>query len=225
MRKDVQNLPAFFPRPNSVPNNDFDVLNWPNARDLATRYGALLSAIDFNAYSETRPLKLLDLGCGLGLLLNWLAENGLLGSVDYTGVDLVQPIVEIVRKRWPGRRFEMRDVRDEPFADDAFDYCIACGIFTVKHGNTYDETVNLAQSTLRAVWPSVSLGIAFNSMSKHVDWERDDLFHWPLDDIMAFCKRDLSRHVTFKLDYGLWEVSTLVHKQPLPRPGKAPQRW
>lgn len=226
MRKDVQNLSAFFPRPNSRPEKDLDVLNWPNAPDdLAARYGALLSPIDFGAYSAERPLRLLDLGCGLGLLLDWLAENGLLESVDYTGVDLVAPILEEARKRWPGRRFLLRDVRDEPFAADAFDYCIVCGIFTVKHGNSCEENLALAQSTLRAIWPSVSLGLAFNAMSKHVDWERDDLFHWALDDMMAFCKRDLSRHVAFKLDYGLWEVSAIVRKQPFPCPGKTPQRW
>jgi hypothetical protein len=100
-----------------------------------------------------------------------------------------------------------------------------CGIFTVKSGNTYDETVALAQDTLKAAWPSVEVGLAFNSMSKHVDWERDDLFHWPLDDIMAFCKRDLSRHVSFRLDYGLWEGSTLVRKQPVLRSSKVPPRW
>jgi SAM-dependent methyltransferase len=225
MRKDVQKLPSLYPCQDVNLVKDTVVLGWPNALGVALRYSALLSAIDFGSYSAKRPLRLLDLGCGLGLLLDWLAENGLLDSVDYTGVDLVEPMIEAVRGRWPDQRFELRDVRDEPFADNAFDYCIVCGIFTVKHGNTYDETVNLAQSTLRAVWPSVSLGIAFHSMSKHVDWERDDLFHWPLDDIMAFCKRDLSRHVTFKLDTGQWDVSTLVHKQPVLRSGKVPPRW
>jgi hypothetical protein len=62
-------------------------------------------------------------------------------------------------------------------------------------------------------------------MSKHVDWERDDLFHWPLDDIMAFCKRDLSRHVAFRLDYGLWEGATFVRRAPLVAASKTPRRW
>ena len=26
-------------------------------------------------------------------------------------------------------------------------------------------------------------GIAFNVMTKHVDWERDDLFHLPFDQL------------------------------------------
>jgi hypothetical protein len=62
-------------------------------------------------------------------------------------------------------------------------------------------------------------------MSKHVDWERDDLFHWPLDEIMAFCKANLSRHVSLRLDYGLWEASAFVRNAPIPRNSRMPGRW
>jgi SAM-dependent methyltransferase len=223
MRADVERLSEIFS--DLTAKSDVHRLGWPNAPDLASRYEALLSAVDFNAYSESRPLKLLDLGCGYGLLLDWLSENGLLGSVEYTGVDLVGSILEAARQRWPGHRFDWRDVRDQAYADGAFDYCIICGIFIAKYGNSYEDTVALAQGTLKAVWPSVTLGLAFNSMSKHVDWERHDLFHWPLDEIMAFCKRDLCRHASFRLDYGPWEVATLVRKQPFERTSKVPQRW
>ena len=225
MRIDVEKLPELFPRPGSAPEKYLDRLNWPNGPDLAARYTALLSAIDFNEYSAARPLKLLDVGCGLGLLLDYLIDNSLIDLVDYTGVDLVEPILKEARGRWPGRRFHQRDVRDQPYAKDEFDYCILCGIFTAKNGISYEDTVGLAQSTLKAVWPSVKVGLGFNSMSKHVDWERDDLFHWPLDAIMAFCKRDLSRHVALHLDYGLWEVSTLVHKAPRYRKSRVPSVW
>lgn len=225
MRDDVARLPDLFPNPAARTTDNFEVQNWPNAPDIATRYETLLSPIDFSLYSAEKPLKLLDIGCGLGLLLDFLAENGLIDVVDYTGVDLVDAVLREVRGRFPGHRFDQRDVRDEPYGPEEFDYCIICGIFTVKHGNTYDTTVALAEGTLRAIWPSVRLGVGFNSMSKHVDWERDDLFHWPLDDIMAFCKRDLSRHVSFKLDYGLWEASTFVRKAPRPRLSKLPKAW
>jgi len=205
---------------------DLETLRWPTKpADHAARYSTLLSDIDFSAYSKERPLKLLDVGCGLGLLLEYLDENALLDRVAYTGVDLVEQILEEVQRRWPNQTFDQRDVRDQPYAENAFDYCLICGIFTVKHGNTYEQTLALAHDTLKAIWPSVELGLSFNSMSKHVDWERDDLFHWPLDDIMAFCKRDLSRHVTFRMDYGLWEASTLVRKEPARRAGKTPARW
>lgn len=225
MRKDVERLNELFPVAGGQ-HGVLEALNWPpKPADLAARYSTLLSSIDFDAYSPDKPLKLLDLGCGLGLLLDYLAENGLLDRVGYVGVDLVEPVLEQARRRWPGYRFLRRDVRDEPFPDEAFDFCIVCGIFTVNHGNTHEQTVALAQETLRALWPSVRTGLSFNSMSKHVDWERDDLFHWPLDDIMAFCKRELSRHVSFRLDYGLWECSTLVRRSPVPLDARVPAAW
>ena len=177
------------------------------------------------AYSIQKPLRLLDVGCGLGFLLDWFAENDLLDRIDYTGVELSAPMFDVVSKRWPSQRFQFRDIRVEPYSENSFDFCIICGIFTVKNGNSYEETLALAQGVLKAAWGSVTLGMGFNSMSKHVDWERDDLFHWPLDDIMAFCKRDLSRHVSFKHDYGLWEATTIVRKQPLLPLSKMPDRW
>jgi len=226
VRKDVQSLSESFPRRDKKTAGDLESLWWPTKpADLAARYSTLLSDIDFSGYSKERPLKLLDVGCGLGLLLEFLDENALLDRVAYTGVDLVELMLEEAQRRWPNQTFDRRDVRDRPYAEGAFDYCVLCGIFTSKYGNTYEQTRALAHDTLTAVWRSVKLGLSFNSMSKHVDWERDDLFHWPLDDIMAFCKRDLSRHVTFRLDYGLWEASTLVRKEPAERAGKTPARW
>jgi SAM-dependent methyltransferase len=226
MRKDVERLSEIYPPLDAASRSDLDAL-WLSTKpsDLAARYAILLSPIDFSNYSKDKPLRLLDVGCGLGLLLEYLDANSFLDRVEYTGVDLVDSTIKEARRRWPRCRFDQRDVRDEPYGRDEFDYCIVCGVFTVKHDNTYDETRAFAQDKLKAVWPSVKLGLAFNSMSKHVDWERDDLFHWPLDAIMAFCKRDLSRHVTFKLDYGLWEAATLVRKEPLPRLNKVPLQW
>ena len=226
MRSDTKRLSEIYPWPEAESGNILKRLGWPpSASDLAVRYAILLSPIDFSLYSPHRRLRLLDIGCGFALLLDYLEENGLLGLVDYTGVDLVDAVLTEARCRRPNARFEKRDVRDQPYPDDSFDYCIVCGIFTVKHNNTYAETIALAEGTLRALWPSVTQGLSFNSMSKHVDWERNDLLHWPLDDIMAFCKRDLSRHVSFRLDYGLWEVSTLISKVPRTAAGGIPSVW
>jgi hypothetical protein len=226
MQKNVASIQEYFPPQTSGIVGDLEALRWPRKPlDLTARFATLLSEVDFDSYSRDRPLRLLDVGCGLGLLLDYLKLNQLLDKVEYTGVDLLDWALQEVRGRWPDQRFDKRDVRDEPYMKDEFDYCIICGIFTVRMGNSYEEEVALAQSTLKALWPSVSVGLSFNSMSKHVDWERDDLFHWPLDDIMAFCKRALSRHVTFRLDYGLWEVSTLVRKTPRPPLGKTPPTW
>ncbi len=198
---------------------------WPNATDLPKRFRSLLRPIDFGRYSPSNRLRLLDLGCGPGFLLDYLAQQDLLERVDYCGVDVYEQPLELGRARWPDHRFERRDVRDQPFEPGAFDYCVVCGVFTGRLTTTYETMEAIAQETLRAVWPSVHIGLGFNTMSKHVDWERDDLFHWPLDDIMAFCKKHLARHVSLHLDYGLWETTVLVLREPALSGGTVPASW
>jgi SAM-dependent methyltransferase len=200
-------------------------VGWPNADDLAKRFEVLLSPLDLAHHRSDRPLRLLDLGCGPGLLLDYLAVNNLLDRIEYLGIDIVEESLNIARTRWPRYRFEQRDVRDTPFERETFEYCVICGVFTGRPGISYLDMVRMVCETLSAVWPAVRLGLGFNVMSKHVDWEREDLFHWPLDDLMTYCKASLSRHVSLRLDYGLWEVSALVRKEPVATCSEVPERW
>jgi SAM-dependent methyltransferase len=198
---------------------------WPDPDDLAMRFEVLMSLLQLQDYNAEKPMRLLDLGCGPGFLLDYLASNGRLNAVSYTGVDVLESTIGPARIRWPGYQFEIRDVRDHPFEPDQFDCCIICGVFTGRFENSYEQTVAMAQDTLRALWSSVKSAIAFNVMSKHVDWEREDLFHWPLDALVGFCKQDLSRHVALRLDYGLWETSAVVRKAPAVPESLTPDTW
>ena len=49
-------------------------------------------------------------------------------------------------------------------------------------------------------------------MSKNVDWERDDLFHWGLDELTAFLTKDISRRFVLRNDYGLYEYTVYVYR-------------
>ena len=199
-------------------------LGWPNAAHLAARYELMLAPLR-SMHLSSRRIRLLDLGCGSGLLIDYLAENGCFSGIDYLGVDVVPESLQAARARWPDCRFDLRDVRDQPFAENTFDYAIICGVFNYRSQLDYRSMETMVHETLRAVWPSVELGLAFNVMSKHVDWERDELFHWPLDDLMTFCKSNLSRHVSLRLDYGPWETAVRVMKTPIQARGKVPQSW
>jgi SAM-dependent methyltransferase len=225
MRKDVENLGKVYAAALAAKGLSPAGVLWPNAADLAARFEVLLGPIDFTRYSSVARVRILDLGCGPGFLPDYLAENDLLDSVEYTGVDIFKATISHAQHRWPGYHFELRDVRDRPFTADAFDFCVICGAFTGRFNTSYKDMEAMVRDTLTAIWPSVRIGMSFNVMSKHVDWERDDLFHWPLDDIMAFCKGKLSRHVSLRLDYGLWETSATVMRAPSPQRGAVPQRW
>ena len=88
------------------------------------------------------------------------------------------------------------------------------GLFTVKGDLGDDEMWDFTTGVIRRLWPITRKAIAFNVMSKQVDWERDDLFHLPLDPLADFLTRSLSRHFVIRSDYGLYEYTVYVYRGP-----------
>jgi hypothetical protein len=68
------------------------------------------------------------------------------------------------------------------------------------------------ERTLSATFAKAERGIAFNVMSKHVDWERTDLFHLPFDTLARILIRALTRNFVIRNDYGLYEYTTYVYR-------------
>ena len=68
---------------------------------------------------------------------------------------------------------------------------------------------------LKKVFPLAKRGIAFNVMSKQVDWERNDLFHLSLDEMSSFVTKHLSRHFVVRNDYGLYEYTVYLYHEPV----------
>ena len=64
---------------------------------------------------------------------------------------------------------------------------------------------------IKIAFSNCKRGIVFNVMSKHVDWERDDLFHVPFDELASTLRMEVSRNYIFRADYGLYEYTTYVY--------------
>lgn len=185
-------------------------VDWPNAEDLATRFEVMLGVMR----PSDRAASLLDLGCGPGLLADHLARAPRAFPVDYAGIDLSEPMLEAARAAWPGLSFERRDILAEPLADLSVDYVILNGVLTERVSTPREEMIAFATDLLAAAFSAARIGIAFNVMSKLVDWEREDLFHWGFDEMASAVAPRLSRHMTIRADYGLREYTTYIYREP-----------
>jgi len=191
---------------------------WPNKADRRKRFDVMLDVLSGDA---ARPLVLCDLGCGAGELLAHIRRRGMRG-IDYFGADVSTVALDQARAKFPEARFVAIDVAaaGADVGSLACDYLVANGVFTTKFSLSYHEMWALLQKTIERVWPFVRRGIAFNVMSKAVDWERDDLFHVPMDDIARLLHRLAGRNVRFRADYGLYEYTAYAFK-PASAPGPA----
>ncbi|MCR9195030.1 MAG: class I SAM-dependent methyltransferase [Hyphomonas sp.] len=199
---------------------------WPNAKDLVNRFDAMVNSVNWRDYSPDRRLRILDIGCGPGFLLDYLQQRGLIEHVDYTGIDLNLEILESAQERWPQHKFECRDIRQTPYPEGAFELAVLCGVFTVKFTLSQAQMLRLMVETLKATWRSVTESIAFNVMSKHVDWEREDLFHLPCDEAIALIRSELgTRQISVLHDYGLYEYTCVVRKRARITSIEVPKSW
>jgi len=182
-------------------------VDWPRAEDVATRHRVMLGVM-----RESTDATLLDLGCGYGALKETLDRLEL--PVQYQGLDLSLPMIEAARHLHPGTSFECRDILLDPLPPESVDYVVMNGVLTEKQELSFDQMEQFAQAMLVEAFRICRRGIAFNVMSAHVDWQREDLFHLPFDRLAKFLKAAISRHFMFRADYGLYEYTTYVYRAP-----------
>jgi len=156
------------------------------------------------------PVRLLDLGCGASHLYQYLREVNR-DDVDYAGLDLSPEFIRLCRSKFPDRTYYCLDILDPAAEVPKCDYAVMNGLFTEKCSLSFDEMWDYVQAMLARAFGMASAGIAFNVMSKQVDWERGDLFHLPLDLLAEFLAHDLSRHFVIRNDYGLYEYTVYVY--------------
>jgi SAM-dependent methyltransferase len=185
-------------------------VDWPKEEDVDKRYSVMLDVVPSAA---PRPVRLLDFGCGAAHLYERIQRVPQRG-IEYCGLDLSERFITLARSKHPEVKFYCMDALDPAAVLPDYDYAVMNGVFTEKREMGFDQMFDYFRRMVTAVFRSAKGGIAFNVMSKQVDWERDDLFHLPLDTFAWFCTRELSRHFVIRNDYGLYEYTAFVYKEP-----------
>lgn len=187
--------------------------DWPNQEGREVRFDVMLGVM---GNDQDRPIELLDFACGTGDLLRHLLKKGL-RQVRYVGVDISAHALGFARAKFPTTSFKQVDILsacDREVEELATDYCVVNGLFTIKANLTQNEMWSFFTAVFRKLWRVVRKGIAFNLMSKHVDWERSDLFHVSFDQMADFLHQLAGRNIAFRADYGLYEYTCYVFKRP-----------
>jgi cyclopropane fatty-acyl-phospholipid synthase-like methyltransferase len=185
-------------------------VDWPKAEDVPIRHRVMLDVI--RRPVERAPVRLLDFGCGASHLYEYIRAQGI-SDISYAGVDLSERFVELSRSKFPENDYWGLDIlTDEAGSLPRFDYAVMSGVFTERVSLSFDEMLDFFTRVVRRVFEMVDVGIVFNVMSKHVDWERDDLFHLPFDTLATFLTAEVSRNFVLRSDYGLYEYAAYVYR-------------
>ena len=116
----------------------------------------------------------LDVGCGLGDLYNYLKDR----NVGYTGCDIVPEMVEAARKKYPEAKFI------DKFPNQKFDYVFESGIFNLETENWMIET----NSMIYKMFEMANIGIGINFLSSlSLNQKENSHYANPLDVIQFIC--------------------------------------
>lgn len=149
-------------------------LDWGSRASQHARF-ALLAEVGL------RPgARLLDVGCGLAHLHDWLAEHH--PTVHYTGLDATPALIEQARARCPEAELRVGDALG--LGPERYDVVVASGLF---YRRTHEPMAWL-RAAVAAMWSVADEAVAFNTLSTWADAPEPGEFHADPLEVLAFAR-------------------------------------
>ncbi|RUL73101.1 class I SAM-dependent methyltransferase [Dyella choica] len=182
-------------------------VDWNGEESQTTRFKQLSRIIE-----TSEPFSVNDLGCGYGALYSFLASSH--SSFSYSGIDIAEDMIRSAKNRHAGLSNAKFAIGSAP--QSIADYSIASGIFNVHFGRSPEQWFGHIEATLDLLDQNSLRGFAFNCLTTYSDADkmRDYLYYADPCSLFDLCKRRYSRNVALLHDYGLFEFTMLVKKQP-----------
>jgi SAM-dependent methyltransferase len=171
-------------------------VDWGSAESQRRRFEVLA------AVGNLASADVLDVGCGLGHLRDFLENRG--AAARYRGIDLLTEMIEAARRRQTGTRFERASIEDMSSGSD--DYVLASGVFTFA-----DEAA--LRRDVAAMFRVCRIAVAFNSLSAWADRAKPGEFHADPAATLEFC-RSLTPWVVLRHDYHPGDFTIYLYRAP-----------
>ena len=89
---------------------------------------------------------------------------------------------------------------------------IVSGTFNVKLDAAHERWTEHIKASLVELSGRSRKGLAFNLLTKYVDWRADHLYYGDPYEFMDYCRRSISRYVALLHDYPMYEWTIVVRK-------------
>ncbi len=132
-------------------------------------------------------------------------------KVQYTGIDIVESLVQAAQNVHPHGRFLVGDIICENL-DERWDYVVFSGTCNViPTGFSREMQWQFVQIMLTRMLELSKKGVAADFQSSYVDFQQAEAFHVDPADIFRFCKT-LSRRIVLRHDYMPYEFAVYLYK-------------
>lgn len=153
---------------------------------------------------------LLDYGCGLGFLYEYLIHKK--SDINYFGVDMTAEFIESCRERFPApARFDVID----PTVDikENFDVVYASGVFNLKTAESPSESLNYVRNRLQSLYKIANKIMFVDFLSPDVDFCQEGSQHIDYRLILDWLVPGNTRRWVLRHDYLPYEYAIVLFKE------------
>lgn len=177
-------------------------------RDHLLRLDQMLSVMSRGRVGHEATL--LDVGCGFGSLLDRAKQLTI--PLDYSGIDLCEPMIEIARANHPEASWFVGDILDDQM-ERRYDYVVCNGILTQKLGASIRDMDQFLKQLVRKMFAICDIGVAFNVMTSRVNFMVPNLYYRSPAELLAWCMDEVTTKVTLDHAYPLYEFTVYLYRE------------
>lgn len=198
----IERARAFFePRPAQHGDSHLAV-DWGSRQGQYARFDAL------RRLAPLQDRSLLDVGCGLGHLLDWLSEQQI-NPDFYEGIDVTHSMVTAARLRHPEALFHVCDLlAGERPSRKSYDVVFASGIFYLALDDPYAYIAKL----LKQLYSLAAQAVVFNLLTQSRDDQASEEFCGETGKILEIVS-SLSSYFRADHSYHSTDISIAVYRQ------------
>lgn len=153
--------------------------------------------------------RILDYGCGLAHLLNYLQTEG--RNVDYHGVDIVPAFIEANRDKYrDAARFDVIEPDHDVIGE--YDVVFASGVFNMRSSEDEAASRQYALDRIAQLFKLSKEALVCDFASTYVDYRQEEAQHFDCGEIASFCADQLTRRFVVRHDLLPYEFTLIAYR-------------
>jgi len=163
-----------------------------------------------NEYISKDTNSLLDYGCGLGYLYQFIKDNSY--KLKYEGVDIVDDFILACKDKYPEIKDSFKLINPKSKINQNYDITFASGVFNLMECEDLNESIERAYIRIKDLFEVTDQILICDFPSPYVDYTQKGAQHFNIENLLSFCIKNLSRRLIIRHDVLPYEFTLILWK-------------